>query len=47
MHKTDGKLFCVAAPIPRAGAGVGELGERERAEVHEMGGSTGSPNAPH
>lgn len=21
MHKTDGKLFCVAAPIPGAGAG--------------------------
>ncbi len=36
MHKTDGKLFCVAAPIPGAGAGEGEWG----AEVHEMGGST-------
>lgn len=24
MHKTDGKLFCVAAPIPGAGAGEGE-----------------------
>lgn len=23
MHKTDGKLFCVAAPIPGAGAGEG------------------------
>lgn len=38
MHKTDGKLFCVAAPIPGAGAGEGEWG----AEVHEMGSSTGS-----
>lgn len=37
MHKTDGKLFCVAAPIPAAGAGEGEWG----AVVHEMGGSTG------
>lgn len=37
MHKTDGKLFCVAAPIPGAGAGGGEWG----VEVHEMGGSTG------
>lgn len=26
MHKTDGKLFCVAAPIPGAGAGEGEWG---------------------
>lgn len=37
MHKTDGKLFCVAAPIPGAGAGGGECWG---VEVHEMGGST-------
>lgn len=43
MHKTDGKLFCVAAPIPGAGAGEGEC---EGAEVHEMGGTTGGI-APH
>lgn len=24
MHKTDGKLFCVTAPIPGAGAGEGQ-----------------------
>lgn len=28
MHKTDGKLFCVAAPIPGAGAGEREWGLR-------------------
>lgn len=39
MHKTDGKLFCVAAPIPGAGAGEGERGGGG-GEVHEMGGST-------
>lgn len=40
MHKTDGKLFCVAAPIPGAGAGEEEC-EGRGAEVHEMGGTTG------
>lgn len=40
VHKTDGKPFCVAAPIPGAGAGGGRRGG-ERVEFHEMGGSTG------
>lgn len=42
MHKTDGKLFSVAAPIPGAGAGEGEcvyVCGGGRPEVHEMGGS--------
>lgn len=41
MHKTDGKLFCVAAPIPGAGAG-GKGGRRStRWEAAQ-----GKPNAP-
>lgn len=43
MHKTDGKLFCVAAPIPGAGAGGGEWVRRSmRWEAAQ-----GKPNAPH
>lgn len=45
MHKTDGKLFCVAAPIPGAGAGEGECVGGWRSMRWEA--AQGQPNAPH
>lgn len=42
MHKTDGKLFSVAAPIPGAGA---EGGGGRRSTRWEA--ARGKPNAPH
>lgn len=45
-HKTDGKPFCVAAPIPGAGAGGGRAkGERGWSSTRWEA-AQGGPNAP-